>query len=95
MMGKRDGYKLRSTYEFEAKQGKSVDKLSHNEMKLKNGKLFVGCGRCKNIEQIERFRIHWDNYVSFSFLCSKCNWTYSVYRGRYGEFKQVEKALLN
>lgn len=93
-MGKQDGYKIVSTYTFKA-VNKSPDKVSHDEIRLKDGKIFVGCGRCNNIETITRFRIHHDNYPSFFFHCSNCSWSYSCYRGSMGELKQVEKALAN
>jgi len=93
-VGKLDGYKIISTYTFKVVD-KPVDKLSHDEMRLKDDRLFVGCGRCKNIEKIARFRIHKDNYPSYHFLCSNCHWSYCCYRGSMGDFKQVEKALLN
>ncbi len=93
-MGKLDGYQIISTYSFKVVE-KPVDKLSHDEMRIKDDALYVGCGRCKEILKIIRFRIHRDNYPSFHFLCPNCNWSYSCYRGSMGEFKQVEWALLH
>ena len=68
--------------------------LRGRNVRIVNDVLKVDCDRCNHFtEEIKRFKIHFDEAISFSFHCKNCHWAYSIYRNELAEYKQVEKAL--
>lgn len=72
----------------------AYDLSSHN-VRVKNGILFVDCSRCSDFTQEDkRFYVHTDGAISFHFRCTNCNWTYSIYRNQYEDYKKTDNAII-
>ena len=69
--------------------------LSRMNIKIKSSVLFVVCTRCKLFTQEDKkFYVHPDGAISFHFRCTNCNWTFSIYRNEYEDYKKTEIAIV-